>query len=238
MRLQKFLAEARAASRRRAAELIRTGAVRVNRVVVTAPGAEVDPEQDRIEVGGRHIRRERPRYRVWLKPRRCLATTLAVGSRPTLARTLEDAEVGWTVVVPLDYPAEGVVLLTTDGALAAAMSRGGGKVPMTYHLKLQGAVGAPELDRLRRGWKWMGHGVRTLAVERVATTGKNTWIELVAAESRPRVLRAAGESIRRSLLKVSRVRLGSISFESIPMGGCRNLSASEVADLRRAAGLA
>src|SRR5881275_504680 len=96
------------------------------------------------------------------------------GERPTLAEFVDDLEVGWKVVAPLDFPAEGVVLLTTDGELAERMSRGGGHVPMTYHLKFQGAVGAAELERLRKGWRWLGRPVRPIAVEALATTGKNT----------------------------------------------------------------
>ena len=104
----------------------------------------------------------------------------------------EDLEVGWKVVAPLDFPAEGVVLLTTDGELAERMSRGGGHVPMGYHLKFQGAVGAA-IERLRKGWKWNGRSVKPLSVEPLATTGKNTWVEVVIAETRPRVLKVAGE---------------------------------------------
>lgn len=241
MRLQKLLAQSGVASRRRAEELIREGAVRVNGKVVTALGTQVDPREDRVEVEGRRVRPETPQYRLLLKPRACLATlTVPKGEgadRPTLRRYVPDVEVGWKVVAPLDFPAEGVILLTTDGALAEAMSRGGGKVLMTYHLKLQGLAGEDDVDRLRRGWKWLGRTIRPAAVERLATTGKNTWIEVVVPESRPRVLKAAGESLRKTVLKISRVRLGELSFEGLSMGGWRDLTKGEVNALRRAAGL-
>lgn len=238
MRLQKFLAQAGVASRRRAEDLIREGKVRVNGEPVSTLGARVDPHKDRIEVDGRRLRLETPLYRVLLKPRRCLAT-LGEGTaeRPTLRRFIPDAEIGWNVVAPLDFPAEGVVLLTTDGDLAERMSRGGGKVPMTYHLKLQGRVGTEAVERLRRGWKFLGRTVKPIAVEPLAATARNTWIEVVIPEARPRVLKAAGEAIRHSLLKISRVRLGPVSFEGLAMGGHRDLTKGEVNALRRAAGL-
>jgi len=109
---------------------------------------------------------------------------------------------------------------------------------MGYHLKFQGSVGAAELERLRKGWKWNGRMVRPFTVEALATTAKNTWIEMAIAESRPRVLKVAGEMIRKSLLKVSRVRLGNMSFEGLKMGEGRDLTKSEIAALRRAAGIA
>lgn len=238
MRLQKLLAQAGIASRRQAERLIADGKVRVNGTVVTALGTRVDPGEDRVEIDGRRVRAETPLYRVILKPRQTLAT-LASGTddRRTLAHYVTDRDVGWTVVAPLDYPAEGVVLLTTDGALAERMSRGGGHVTMTYHLKFQGALPAAEIERLRKGWRWLGRPVRPLAVEALATTGKNTWVEIVVPESRPRVLKAAGESIHKTVLKISRVRLGPVSFEGLKMGESRDLTRGEINALRAAAGL-
>jgi 23S rRNA pseudouridine2605 synthase len=240
LRLQKLLAQAGVASRRRAEDLIRAGDVTVDGRAVTELGTQVDPERQRVEVRGRRVRPEPPQYRVLLKPRGCLATLAPsatdTAERRSLARFIPDSEVGWQVVAPLDFLAEGVILLTTDGALAARMSRGGGRVPMTYHLKLQGTVTPAETTRLLRGWKWDGRLVKPSFAEPIATTGKNTWVEMVVAESRARVLKAAGDAIRHSVLKVSRVKLGSISFEGLKMGGFRDLTRSEIKSLLRDAG--
>jgi 23S rRNA pseudouridine2605 synthase len=237
MRLQKYLAQAGVSSRRQAESLIRTGAVSVNGEAVTALGSTIDPGSDRVSVNGRRVYVEKPIYRLLLKPRACLATLVASGSRTTLLRFLRDPEPGLQVVAPLDFPAEGVVLLTSDGALAQAMSRRSQRVLMTYHLKLQGQVGDDAITRLLRGWRWEDRPVRPEAVTALATTGKNTWIEMMVAESRPRALKAAGDLIRHSLLKISRVRLGGLSFEGLAMGGWRDLTKPEISDLRRRAGL-
>jgi 23S rRNA pseudouridine2605 synthase len=237
MRLQKYLAQAGISSRRQAEALIASGAVQVNNQAVTAQGTEIDPRSDRVEVNGRRVFVEKPLYRLLLKPRACLATLTPSGSRPTLRRYLREPEPGLQVVAPLDFPAEGIVLLTSDGDLAQAMSKKSQRVPMTYHLKLQGAVGDDAILRLLKGWRWENRPIRPLAVEPLATTGKNTWIEMVVAESRPRALKAAGDLIRHSLLKISRVRLGGLSFEGLAMGGWRDLTKVEIADLRRRAGL-
>jgi 23S rRNA pseudouridine2605 synthase len=247
VRLQKLLAHAGVASRRRAEELIAEGGVTVNGQVVSTLGLQVNERHDRVEVQGRRVFIEDPLYRILLKPRGCLATlarpsagktgTAESAARPTLARFVTDRELGWQVVAPLDYLAEGVILLTTDGALAERMSRGGGQVPMSYHLKFQGAMGEPELKRLQRGWNFNGRPVRPVKVEALATTGKNIWIEMIVPETRPRSLKAAGETIHRQLLKISRVRLGALSFEDLKMGGWRDLSKSEIKALRAAAGV-
>jgi 23S rRNA pseudouridine2605 synthase len=181
-----------------------------------------------------------------LKPRNCLSTLTppkpserkAEGPvRDTLVRYVRDREIGWQVVAPLDFLAEGVILLTTDGELADSMSRGGGKVPMTYHIKFQGKVGDEEIGRLLRGWKWERRTLRPESAVALATTGKNTWVEVVVRESRPRVIKSAGDVIRKSVLKISRTRLGPLSFEGLRMGEGRDLSKTEVGALRRAAGI-
>jgi 23S rRNA pseudouridine2605 synthase len=278
-RLQKVLAHAGVSSRRKAEELITSGAVTVNGQPVTELGVRVDERRDRVEVNGRRIWIEEPMYRLLLKPRACLSTltrdsrkarpaaasagkdkrkvsraVAAVAARTakdepvakpageeaaraTLARYVSDRELGWQVVAPLDYLAEGVLLLTTDGALAERMSRGGGRVLMTYHLKFQGLVKEESLNRLARGWTWEGKSVKPLKVEALATTGKNTWIELVVAEARPRALKAAGDLIRHTLLKISRVRLGEMSFEGLKMGGWRDLTKGEIESLLSSAGV-
>jgi 23S rRNA pseudouridine2605 synthase len=238
MRLQKFLAQAGVSSRRQAESLITSGAVSVNGQAVTALGTTISAGSDRVEVNGRRVFVEKPIYRLLLKPRACLATLQPSGARPTLRRYLREPEPGLQVVAPLDYPAEGVVLLTSDGELAQAMSKRSQKVVMTYHLKLQGTVGDEAITRLLRGWRWEERPVRPEVVAPLATTGKNTWIEMVVAESRPRALKAAGDLVRHSLLKISRVRLGGLSFEGLAMGGWRDLTKPEVADLRRRAGIA
>ena len=240
MRLQRFLAQAGVASRRAAEQLIAGGSVKVNGVAVTALGTQVHARNDRVEVDGRRVVPERPIYRLMLKPRACLATLKPTGDRPTLARYLRDAEPGLQVVAPLDFPAEGLVLLTNDGELAERVAkppRGRPGIPMTYHLKLQGKVGDDEITRLLRGWRWEGRLIRPQAIDALASTDKNMWLEMVVDETRPRALKAAGELIRHTVLKISRVRLGGVTFEGLAMGGWRDLTRVEVADLRRRAGL-
>jgi 23S rRNA pseudouridine2605 synthase len=240
VRLSRFLAQAGVASRRKAEALIASGAVRVNGVAVTTLGTTVHAAKDRIDVNGKRVVAETPIYRLMLKPRACLATLGPSRERPTLARYVRDAEPGLEVVAPLDFPSEGVVLLTTDGELRQAIGKGDGrsaKLPMTYHIKLQGLVKADAIARIARGWRAEGRPVKPISVEAIATTEKNTWVEMIVAEARSRALKAAGELIHHTVLKISRVRLGGLSFEGLKMGGWRDLTKSEIADLRRRAGL-
>jgi 23S rRNA pseudouridine2605 synthase len=239
MRLQRYLAQAGVSSRRQAEQLIESGAVRVNGVVINTLGSSVRGN-DTVEVDGKRVVAVTPVYRLMLKPRNCLSTLVPhqKADRPTLHKHLRAAEPGLQVVAPLDFLAEGVVLLTTDGELAQAITKGkSANVPMTYHLKLQGKVKDEDLGRLLKGWRWEGRPVRPMTVAPIAATDKNTWIEMVVTETRPRALKGGCEWIRHTLLKISRVRFGGLSFEGLAMGGWRDLSKSEIADLRKRAGL-
>ena len=129
------------------------------------------------------------------------------------------------------------MLLTTDGELAQAMGKRG-RVPMTYHLKLQGMVGEDDIERLARGWRWEG-APGEAGEHRSARGDRKEHLDRDGRpESRPRALKAAGDLIRHSLLKISRVRLGGLSFEGLKMGGWRDLTKAEISDLRHRAGLA
>jgi 23S rRNA pseudouridine2605 synthase len=239
LRLQRYLAQAGVSSRRHAEQLITAGAVKVNGEVVKTMGTTVGAN-DRVEVEGKRVFPEKPVYRLLLKPRACLCTLAKPVSRdrPTLSRYVPDAESGWQIVAPLDFPAEGVVLITSDGELAQAITKSKtSHVPMTYHLKLQGMVKDEDLGRLLKGWRWEGRNVRPATVSPIATTDKNTWIEMIVDEIRPRALKGGAEWVKHSLLKISRVRFGGLSFEGLAMGGWRDLSRTEIADLRKRAGL-
>ena len=112
MRLQRYLSQSGVASRRQAEELIKSGSVTINGEVVSEAGVDVG-ENDRVEVMGRRVAPEKPIYRLMLKPRACLSNFEDKGERATLRRYLPTQEPGLTVVGPLDFPAEGVLLLTT-----------------------------------------------------------------------------------------------------------------------------
>ena len=248
VRLQRFLSQARTVSRREAERLIAEGAVRVNGRLVTELGLQVDPEHDRIELQGKRVKLDAPIYRLLLKPRECLSVLEsprdeAGRKRPSLERYLKDKEPGWIVVGPLDFGSEGVLLITSDGALAERIVKGppgrklGCPIPMTYHLKFQGLVGESEVQRIVQGWRFEGRLVKPEGVFPLATTGKNTWIEVVVHELRPRALRALGDLMRMQVLKISRVKFGEFSFEGLKMGGWRDLNDKDVAKLLRATGL-
>src|SRR5580692_10941209 len=123
-RLQKIISRAGISSRRHAEELIRSGQVRVNGVVVTELGSKADPDTDRIEAAGRVAKVASEHIYLLLHKPTEIVSTLA---DPEGRRTIRDLLVGVRKrVFPvghLDYAASGVVFLTNDGDLASRMMK-------------------------------------------------------------------------------------------------------------------
>lgn len=240
-RLQKLLAQAGIASRRAAETLISQGRVRVDGRPVTELGTRVDPRQATVEVDGRVIEAQEPTYIVMNKPDECVSSAEATKDprgRPTVVSLLGGLR---TRVVPLgrlDYHTRGVLLLTNDGALHAALLHPRRAVPKTYHAKFQGKLGEHELAQLHAGVQ-LEDGTRTrpsLEVEVVRATTTNTWVQLTISQGLNRQIRRMGDAIGHSVLKLIRVAFAGITADGLREGQWRHLKPEEVASLYTLAG--
>src|SRR5882724_6701241 len=145
-RLQKIISRAGIASRRHAEELIRSGQVRVNGVVVTELGVKADPQQDRIEAAGKVARISEERaYLILHKPPEIVSTLADPEGRRTLRNLLVGVPERVYPVGRLDYAASGVVFLTTDGDLASRMLKAAPHLSQTYWVKVKGRLSETQL---------------------------------------------------------------------------------------------
>jgi 23S rRNA pseudouridine2605 synthase len=155
-RLQKIIAAAGIASRRKAEELITAGRVQVNGQTVTVLGAKADPAHDHIRVDGKLLHGpERHRYFVINKPKGYVTTVSDPEGRPTVmdlvkSRKTEGAERLFPVG-RLDYSSEGLLLMTNDGDLANALTRAAARVEKTYLVKVSGKPSDSALNQIRHG---------------------------------------------------------------------------------------
>jgi 23S rRNA pseudouridine2605 synthase len=238
-RLQKRLAQAGVASRRAAEELIAAGRVRVDGKVVTKLGTRVDATA-RIEVDGRAVEAAAPIVVVLNKPDGVVSTTestVDAHGRPTVMTLVRGVSARLVPVGRLDYHTRGVLLLTNDGELAAALSHPRRAVPKTYHAKLQGKLDEATLEALHAGVV-LEDGTRTppaLEVDVVKATSTNTWVQITIGRALYRQIRRMGDAIGHSVLKLIRVAYGGITGTGLKDGEWRLLTADEIEHLRRAA---
>jgi 23S rRNA pseudouridine2605 synthase len=248
-RLQKIIAAAGIASRRKAEELIAAGRVQVNGQVVTELGTKADPAHDHIRVDGKLLHgAERPRYFVLNKPKGYVTTASDPEGRPTVMEFFPRSERVFPVG-RLDFASEGLLLMTNDGALANALTRAAVRVEKTYLVKVSGRPSEGALSQLRhgvmidRGTQIGKPGTPRRGDTRVMTAparirllrdADNPWYEMVLIEGRNREIRKMFEEIGHHVEKIRRVGYGPLILDLEP-GRSRDLTAQEIESLRRAA---
>ncbi len=236
VRLQKFIASAGVASRRKAEELISSGVVTVNGQVVTELGTRVFPGRDRVTVRGEPVAAEDKVYFVLNKPDQVVCS--AAGSvdergRPTVLSLMHGIPQRLYPVGRLDYHSRGVVILTNDGELAAALTHPRHGVVKTYHVKFQGKLSADEEQLLREGVE-LDDGAITRPVAELfgfRETDANAWYQLGLTEGLNRQIRRMGDAIGHPVLKLIRVAIGDITADGLAEGEFRPLTNTEVGQL-------
>lgn len=239
VRLQKLLAEAGVASRRAAERLIVAGRVRVNGVPVTELGAQADPARDSVEVDGRLIPKGEPkRYVLLHKPRGFLTTREDPRGRPRVFDLVPEFGARLHSVGRLDFDAEGLLVLTNDGALTYRLTHPRHGVRRVYHVLVEGRLEPDVLAALRRGIVLEDGPARVDGARRLRGAGPGRhWIELSLSEGRyrevKRLCRAVGLAVRR----LRRVAFGSLELGELPPGQWRELTGAEVERLGAAGAL-
>jgi len=236
-RLQKILAHAGVASRRKAEELIEAGHVSVNGKVVRELGSKADLDQDLIQVDGRTIRETQDKvYYVLYKPAGCVTTLSDPENRPTIKAYLEEIPERVYPVGRLDYDVEGALIVTNDGDLAFSMMHPRFGVRRTYLAKVHGVPAAEQLERLRRGVRLEDGRARALEADLHSRTPKNTWVRVVVAEGRQHLVKRLMEAVGAPVQKLHRADYGGIGVGGMRPGEVRELTRAEVQSLRAQAG--
>jgi len=237
-RLQKIIAAAGVASRRKAEELISSGRVQVNGQVVTELGSKADTETDHIRVNGKLLQgAQRHVYLLLNKPKGYVTTVSDPENRPTVMDLIRGVKGRVYPVGRLDYASEGLLLLTNDGDLAHRLMKAASHVPKTYVVKVAGTPTEEALAKLRAGVSIAtddGKRVRSgPAAVRVVKEAANPWYEITLIEGRNRQIRRMFEAVGHHVEKIKRVRYGPLSLD-VPPGEFRPLTGKEVERLKSA----
>ena len=237
-RLQKIIAAAGIASRRKAEELISSGHVQVNGTVVTALGTKADPETDHVRVNGKLLHgAQRHVYLLLNKPKGYITTMSDPEKRPTVIDLIHGVKGRVYPIGRLDYASEGLLLLTNDGELAHSLMKAASHVPKTYVVKVAGAPKEEAIAKLRAGVSIAtddGKRVKTgPALVRIVKESANPWYEVTLIEGRNRQIRRMFEAVGHHVEKIKRVRYGPLTLD-VPPGKFRSLTLKEVERLKSA----
>jgi 23S rRNA pseudouridine2605 synthase len=228
-RLQKILAHAGVASRRKAEELIEAGKVFVNGKVVRELGSKADLDEDVIQVEGRTIREEQDKvYFVLYKPAGCVTTLSDPQGRATIRTYLEGIPERVYPVGRLDYDVEGALIVTNDGALAFSMMHPRFGVRRTYLAKVHGVPRREQIERLLAGVRLDDGRARALEAAVHSHTPRNTWVRVVVAEGRQHLVKRLMEAVGAPVQKLYRADYGGVGVAGMRQGEIRELTRAEV----------
>lgn len=235
IRIQKYLSQAGRASRREAERLMQAGRVTVNGEVVTELGARVVPDRDVVAVDGETVGVARERWVVLHKPPGVLTTRSDPHGGRTVYDLLPESLHGLTYVGRLDLDAEGLLLLTNDGDTAHGIQHPSREVEREYWLEVAGTFTRDAARKLRAGVQ-LDDGVAVAKdVFGVKAGPVTSELSMVITEGRKREVRRMLTEVGHAVMRLRRQRYGPVKLGELARGEWRDLTASEVAALRRAA---
>ena len=238
MRLNRFLARAGVASRRKSDDLIVSGAVRVNGEVAAEPGRTVLVGEDVVEVAGKQITQPDDfEYILLNKDRGCLVTRSDTHGRPTVFDLVSPLRPGTVAVGRLDQDTTGVLLLTDDGELTYRLLHPSRQVEKRYEALVEGKPNSTALLALRQGVD-LEDG--PTAPAQVRLRGGDEWearLEICIHEGRKRQVKRMCAAVGHRVRRLKRVSFAGLGVGHLKPGQWRRLTPGEVQALRLRAGL-
>jgi len=232
-RLQKILAHAGIASRRKAEELILAGRVSVNGETVTELGSKADVAIDKVKVDGQIL--SAPKHHLYMalhKPKNCVTTAHDPEGRQTVMSFFKGIRERIYPIGRLDYASEGLLLLTNDGDFANRLMSPASHVTKTYLVKVKGSLTPEQEEDFRRGIPM--HGKRTApAGLKLIKKGENPWYEVRLLEGRQNQIRIMFKHFGHLVEKLKRVKIGFLELGALKPGAYRTLTNVEVARFRK-----
>jgi pseudouridine synthase len=235
MRLQRFLADCGAASRRAGETLIRTGRVAVNGRIVRELGVKVDPAADEVCLDGSPVKLQRKHHIALHKPAGYLCTRLDPQARHVVTDLLPRE---WRHLYPvgrLDYNTEGLLFLTNDGEFCLRLTHPRFGVAKTYQATVAGRVAHAVLAQMTHGVVHQGERLQAARARLLSANASHSVVELELAEGRKREVRRLFESQGLVVERLVRTRIGPIRLGQLLPGRWRVLTPAELEALRCAA---
>ena len=234
-RLQKFIADAGLMSRRAAEAEIERGNFSVNGHVATV-GMKIDPASDVVAYKGKRIRYEKKKYTYIMlnKPRGYLSSTADDHGRKCVTDLLDGVNARVYPVGRLDLISEGMLLLTDDGELKNRLTHPSHTIPKIYRVKVAGSVSENQMDILTSPLVIDGYKIKPVDVIITGEDESGTVLKFTLFEGRNRQIRIMCEAAELTVKRLSRVSIGNLKLDGLPVGKWRYLEQSEVDYLYKA----
>jgi 23S rRNA pseudouridine2605 synthase len=235
IRLQKFVADAGLMSRRAAEAEIEKGNVSVNGHVATI-GTKIDPRADLVTYNGKRIDNKKREYTYIMlnKPRGYLSATSDDRGRKCVTDLLDGVDARVYPVGRLDMISEGMLLLTDDGELKNRLTHPKHTIGKVYRVKVSGSVTESQYDILTSPLEIDGYTIKPVEVAITDEDESGTVMKMTLFEGRNRQIRKMCEAADLTVKRLSRVSIGNLKLDGLPVGKWRYLDADEVDYLYKA----
>jgi pseudouridine synthase len=234
IRLQKYLADAGIASRRKAEELILAGKVTVNGKVVTELGTKIDDKKDTVFFQGKKVECKQELVYIMLhKPEGYVTTVQDQFHRATVMDLVSGIQERIFPVGRLDYDTSGLLLLTNDGDVTYRMTHPKHHIEKVYEAKLFGTPDPTDLAKFRRGVIIDGKRTQPAKIEILEKGEKYSVVRIAIVEGRNRQVRKMCEAIRHPVAQLKRIATGELELGDLPKGKYRHLTKSEINYLKK-----
>jgi 23S rRNA pseudouridine2605 synthase len=228
MRLNKYIAQAGVASRRKADELTQNGNVKVNGVVLRELGYDVE-EGDRVEVNGRLLRTaEKPVYIALNKPIGAITSTSDERGRITVMDLVKDIPERIFPVGRLDFNTSGLLIMTNDGELSQKLTHPSHKIYKTYRAKVTGVLSPERISKLTKGVDIGGFVTSPAIVSLIKQSEKFAIAEIKIFEGKNRQVRKMLASVGNKVLELERIAIGDVYLGHLKEGHYRKLTNQEI----------
>ena len=232
MRLNKYIAQAGVASRRKADELVANGNVKINGQTVREMGVDVGQE-DQVEVNGRPIKAAKKFVTIMLnKPKGFITSMADEKGRPMVTDLLSDIEERLFPVGRLDFNTSGLLLMTNDGDLAQRLMHPQHKVYKTYRARVSGHLSSEKVAKLAKGIDIGGFVTSPARVSVIKQGDRSAIVEIQIFEGRNRQVRKMFAAVGNKVMELERVAIGELRMGHLKEGHYRKLTPKEVEYLK------
>ena len=232
VRLQVFISRSGFCSRRQALRIVEQGQVTVNGRLIQEPSHPVH-SGDRVAVQGREIGPQSHGYVILNKPVGVMATRRDRFAKHTVLDLLPPELQHLKPVGRLDKNSEGLLLLTNDGELANYLLHPRYEVEKVYAVRIAGALSLEHKSRLEKGIMLEGQLTLPARIDRIRSRGAETELHITMREGRKRQIRLMFAAVGCPVTGLRRVRFGPLSLGRLPTGAFREVSESEMRQLRK-----
>lgn len=230
--LERVLSKAGVGSRTEARSWVHAGRVTVNGRDTRNPDQWVDMQRDRVRLDGKPLESRERLYLLLYKPTGYLTTYKDPEGRPTVYDLVADVGTFLSPVGRLDLDTSGLLLMTNDTQFAERVTNPESHVPKTYLVKASLRLTDVQLQQLRDGIELSDGPTRPAVVTRLRDSEKYTHFEITLTEGRNRQVRRMVEALGAKVLKLVRVKIGSLTIGTLPIGTWRALTDTEVRALQ------